>query len=322
MAVDDAEARNPVATKRADPTWIVWVLLVVAAAVAIFSATRPSPPVSRKSIPSSAAAKKATGGASLPAPPARPALGAEPGALLAELCAAGAEDCACREKAVRRALTLGAPESAIALHSGAIAACQATAAMKGLLAEGLVRSGKAEQALELLPPIEASEPRNPSVPYVRSVAALKRGDSAEAAREATRALDSGRGAPAHIALALASFQDGELDAAEASLKRALGSAPDDVDALYNLAVIDQRRNRYTPARTGYLRVLRVRPDHLDARANLALLALGVGAIDEAKHHQRKLEEAAPSGDARVLKLAAALSKTKPKAEPLPVVRQH
>jgi tetratricopeptide (TPR) repeat protein len=192
--------------------------------------------------------------------------------------------------------------------------------MQGLLAEALVRSGKVEQALELLPSIEALDPRNPSVPYVRSVAALKRGDSAEAGREATRALDSGRGAPAHIARALASFQDGELDAAETSLKRALESAPDDIDALYNLAVIEQRRNRYTPARTGYLRVLRIRPDHLDARANLALLALGAGAVEEARHHQRKLEELAPSGDPRAVKLAAALDKTKPKAAPLPIVR--
>jgi tetratricopeptide (TPR) repeat protein len=322
MAVDDAGARNPVATKRPDPTWIVWVLLVVAAAVAVFSATRPSRSPSIRAGSSSAVAKVAKSGASPPAPPPRAALGAEPGALLTEVCGGNSQDCACREKALRRALTLGASESAIALHGGAAVSCQASASMQGLFAEALVRSGKVIQALELLPSIEAHEPKNSSVPYVRSVAALKRGDSAEAAREATRAVDSGRGAPAHVALALASFQDGELDAAQTSLKRALEGASDDVDALYNLAVIDQRRNRYTPARTGYLRVLRVRPDHLDARANLALLALGAGAIDEARHHQRKLEELAPSGDPRALKLAAALSKTKPKAEPLPVVRQH
>jgi tetratricopeptide (TPR) repeat protein len=254
---------------------------------------------------------------------AAPAQGADPGGLLRQWCTGdGGGDCACREKAVRRSLTLGAPDSAVVLFTGADASCRASAAMQGLHAEALVRSGKVEDAVRLLPSILALDAKNASAPYVRSVAALKRGDSAEAAREATLALDSGRGAPAHVALALASFQDGELDAAQTSLKRALETAPDDVDALYNLAVIDQRRNRYTPARTGYLRVLRVRPDHLDARANLALLALGAGAVEEARHHQRKLEELAPSGDPRAIKLAAAINKTKPQKDALPVVRSH
>src|SRR5688500_9279343 len=135
MAVDDAEARNPVATKRPDPTWIVWVLLVVAAAVAIFSATRPSRSPSTRAIASSAAAKLAKSGTSLPVPPARAQLGAEPAALLAALCAGNSEDCACRENALRRALTLGAPDSALVLHGGAAASCQASATVQGLLAE-------------------------------------------------------------------------------------------------------------------------------------------------------------------------------------------
>jgi tetratricopeptide (TPR) repeat protein len=311
------------AAKRSDQSWLVWILLVVVGAFAVFTATRSAgthsraPVVSKK--PAKAHASSAPGSSVGVAPRSGPALGADPKQLLEQGCPdAQANDCACREKTVRRALTLGAPDSAVSLVEGAAAPCRATAALQGLLAEARVRSGNVDDALALLSVVEKLDAKSPSLPYVRAVAALKRGDSPTAAREATQAIDWGRGAPAHVARALASFQDGELDAAEASLKRALESAPDDVDALYNLAVIDQRRNHYTPARSGYLRVLRLRPDHLDARLNLALLVIGAGAIEEARHHQRKLEQQAPSGDPRVAKLSAALSKA-PSA-PAPIVR--
>lgn len=229
-----------------------------------------------------------------------------------------ASDCGCREQAALRGLTLGAIDSALTLCDEASSGCSSSARLLGYRAEALARSGRVEDALALLSRLSSLDPKSPSAPYVRAIAALKKGAAPEAAREAAAAIELGRGAPAHVAIALAAFQDNELDKASASLRRALEMSPDDVDALYNLAVIDQRQNRYAPARNGYLRVLRLRPDHADARANLALLVLKAGAIAEARHHQEELEKIVPESDARALKLSAALSKAG--GDEVPVLR--
>lgn len=308
-----------------DPVWIVWLLLAAAASFAVFSAVRAGG--SSDGEPSQREAQKKAKPARKEVKPA----GEEPSkaprvveqplvtarSLVEQHCPGKpADDCACLATATARALTLGAPDTALELGTNASAACAGSPQMTGFRAEALVRSGKADAALALLPEITALDPRNSSVPYVRAIAALKQGDSPQAAREAGSALDLGRGAPALVALALAAFQDGELDKASTSLERALKLSPDDVDALYNLAVIDQRRNRYTPARSGYLRVLRVRPDHADARSNLVVLALGVGAVAEARHHQRELEKIVAADDLRALKLAEALGKAEGDAAPV------
>lgn len=321
MAADETPTKDPSATKQRQPTWVVWLLLALVAGFAVFTATRERAPGhgSARASRSAAAAQARAPRPAASAPAGEVITATTPAVLLSQGCpGAQAAECGCREKVVERALTLGAPDSALLLVSGSAEPCRAGARMQGLQAEALARSGSVVEALALLPALEKLEPANASAPYVRAIAALKRGNSPEAAKEATLAIDRGRGAPAHVARALAFFQDAELDPAEASLKRALKAAPEDVDALYNLAVIEQRRNRYTDARTGYLRVLRLRPDHLDARLNVALLTLGAGALEEARHHQRKLLGQAPAGDPRVAKLAAALDKAP--LEPAPVVR--
>ena len=82
----------------------------------------------------------------------------------------------------------------------------------------------------------------------------------------------------------------------------LHDAPNDVPALYDLALVDQTENRYHAAREGYLRVLRLEPRNLDARYNLAVLTQSIGARAEAQHHVAEFEKVAPPGDTRAVAL--------------------
>jgi tetratricopeptide (TPR) repeat protein len=94
-----------------------------------------------------------------------------------------------------------------------------------------------------------------------------------------------------------------FEQAERLFKRAMDADPKGSDAVFNMAVLHQRRNSYDLARQGYLKALALNPTHLDARYNLVLLTLGAGAGDEARHHYTKLTASAGASDPRVVRLA-------------------
>jgi tetratricopeptide (TPR) repeat protein len=235
---------------------------------------------------------KAPGGtaaASSSASSARPSASALAASLGKDACAGAADRCACA--AERGAQLLGAcfPDRALQLVSRAPASC-ATPAFLGVQAE--------------------------------SLAALERGDEASsAAKKALQSEPNNRFA--RRALAIVAIQAQDYDAADAALHKLSAEDAKDVDSLYYLALSQRRRGKYNAAREGFLSVLRLNAQHIDARFNLVTLTAGAGADQEADHHYQELLQIAPVGDPRLISARSAL-RNADKAAPaeLPVLHQH
>jgi tetratricopeptide (TPR) repeat protein len=228
-------------------------------------------------------------------------------------CEGGAlRSCACRQEAAHRALDRNLHAEAQAVLLGD-AECDQQPTTRGLLAEVLARSERSDDAIAKANETLGADPNQRFATYALAHAGYAKGEIARAADEARRAIERGRGAPAHLLLGLIAYRAGNLAAARAEFEQMLVDNAEDVDALYNLAVIAGRQNRYRDAREGYLNVLELDPGHLDARYNLGLLTHSVGASAEAEHHLQKLEAIAPSDDHRVANLRAVLA-TRPQAD--------
>src|SRR5690606_2574666 len=107
---------------------------------------------------------------------------------------------------------------------------------------------------------------------------------------AQKAIDQGRGGPAHKLMGFAKFTRTELAEALRHFESALAANPYDVEAALNAAVCQDRLGKYRGAREGYLRVLRIDPKHAQSRYFLAILTGKAGATQEARHHATKLAE--------------------------------
>ena len=94
---------------------------------------------------------------------------------------------------------------------------------------------------------------------VASTAALaqRRNAAADEAAELRRAADS--------------LRSGNIEEAEALLRRVLATNPRNADAHNLLGVILDQRGRFSESETAYREALRVSPRHISARANLAIL---------------------------------------------------
>lgn len=245
--------------------------------------------------------------------------------------ASGAVGCGRRDKSPGRAVSAGATGSSARPSPSALAAslskdvCAnatdrcACAAERG--AE-LLRACFPERALQLLSRAPASCV-TPAFLGVRaeSLAALERGDEASAvAKTALQSEPNNRFA--RRALAIAAILAKNFDASDAALKTLTTEDPKDVDSLYYLALSERRRDKYNAAREGFLSVLRLDAQHIDARFNLVTLTAAAGADQEADHHYQELLQIAPVGDPRLISARSAL-RGADKAAPaeLPVLRQ-
>ncbi len=228
-------------------------------------------------------------------------------ALRAVRAACKQTDCACVAKAAVAGLDVDAGKETLELFERA-KACQA--ALPGVHAEALARSARPGEGIAEAQQLLARNPEDPHALTAYALALSRRGAHVEAAATARRAIAAGRGDGAYFLLGIASLAANDLEAARQAFRKIVEAEPDDVDALYNLALTAQRQNRYGESRRHYLRVLKLKPKYTAARFNLGILAHSVGAAAEAHHHLEKLRQMAPK-DAMVKDLERALAAPPP-----------
>jgi tetratricopeptide (TPR) repeat protein len=230
--------------------------------------------------------------ASAPAPGASASARLAPSAVALasakDVCAQAADRCACAAEHGAQLLAACFPERAVQLMSLAPASC-ATAAFLGVHAEAL--------------------------------AAIEQG--LPATKSATNALQSEpNNRFARRALAVVALQAHDFARSDAALSKLIGEDAKDVDSLYYMALSQRYRDHYNAAREGFLAVLRLDAQHIDARFNLVTLTAKAGADQEADHHYQELLEIAPVGDSRLISARSALrGADKGAAQTLPVMRE-
>jgi tetratricopeptide (TPR) repeat protein/HEAT repeat protein len=110
-------------------------------------------------------------------------------------------------------------------------------------------------------------------------------------------------------LAEAHAKLGQLDAAEAVLRKLLAALPDDVDALAALAQVQRARHDYAGAIATLSRLAELAPARAkELYAQMAELALALYHDDDAVHYAKKAVEAAPHDPAPHQRLAEILER--------------
>ncbi|MDC0744351.1 tetratricopeptide repeat protein [Polyangium mundeleinium] len=228
--------------------------------------------------------------------------------------------CACGSR--RAFVVLHLRDMPRALEAAQVAAgrCPADPLAQAALAATLATNGEGKRAEEVARAalVDTSEPL---LDYALALALDQQGRTAEAVASARRAFEGGAGRDAAVLLGALLIRENDLDGAEKVLAPIPKEAPNDAEALFDLAIVADKKNDYNRARERYLAALRADPSLTAARRNLALLTLRFGILEEAKHHARKLVEATP-GDARSVELLhrielAALERSAPRPTPAP-----
>ena len=216
-------------------------------------------------------------------------------ALVAAACARNA--CECALVAGRHGLDIDAFTEVLAVLAVASQSCPASDAAAAIHAEAVARMGDNDRGKSEASQVLAKDPNNPFGLYALSLVAYRSSSLPEATTYARRAVDAGRGATAHLLAGLVAFAQSDLDRSTQEFRAMLETEPDDLDALFNLALVAQYQNRYTDARELYLKVANLDPTHRNSRYNLAIMAHSVGANDEANHHLAKFESISPATSA-------------------------
>lgn len=214
-------------------------------------------------------------------------------------------DCSCASNAIRSALNADVGKAALGMVDVAALECAAEPAWDGLRAEALVRSGDKTAGTQAAGLVLKRAPRDA---HALMALALVYRDARSGASYAESSAESGRGAPAASLRGLFAYVDGDFAGASAWFERALQQDPEELQALYNLALTSQRLGRYHQAREGYIKALALDPNLVDARHNLVVLTHRAGAESEARHHLQKLR-AAKADPEVIAKLEQLLSRS-------------
>ena len=168
-----------------------------------------------------------------------------------------------------------------------------------LLADCRLRTGEYKKAIELLLPLEASQPDQPALDYVLGMALIRDGRVGEGQRRVDRILGRGESAEGHLLLGVALFTAGNLpaaakefarseslnpdlpslhsyygqallftgdaDGAMQAFRKELAQNPNDFDSNLQLASILSHRGQTAEARPLLERAVQVRPGSVEAR---------------------------------------------------------
>jgi tetratricopeptide (TPR) repeat protein len=192
------------------------------------------------------------------------------------------------------------------------ASCTAASEFLGFKAEVLARAQKPEAAAALAEAL-AKSPDDAHAVFAAGYQKLFAGDLKASKELLTKAEQLGRGGAANAMLGILALRQDDAKTAKAAFESAIAKDPEEVDAMYNLAALEMARGVYNRPRTLFLKILKLRPDHLDARFMLATLTFRAGVLAEAGRHQALLEASAPTGDERVLKLRELMQNSAPVA---------
>ncbi|MGD9022664.1 MAG: tetratricopeptide repeat protein [Deltaproteobacteria bacterium] len=82
-------------------------------------------------------------------------------------------------------------------------------------------------------------------------------------------------------------KDGRFEEAKQLYEQTLSLAPDHVNALNNLGVIEIHNKRYTAARASFTKAIQLKPDYVDSHYNLACLYALEGGVSQSLTYLRK-----------------------------------
>lgn len=216
--------------------------------------------------------------------------------------------CACLSRRARLLMRRAEPERALRDAEDAVLACPRDPAARGVLMTARAYRGD-PAAAEREARAALAEQEHHAYRYALALALDALGRHREGMDEAKRAADGGGGRDASMLLGVIAVHGGELEAAQRAFAALAAADPRDAEAVFNLAYVADKRDRYNDARQGYLAALKADPSLADARYNLINLTLRHRVGDEARHHAKKFAEAYPSDprNAEIKKRIAAAS---------------
>jgi tetratricopeptide (TPR) repeat protein len=178
--------------------------------------------------------------------------------------------------------------------------CARPRALDGVRAEALARAERFDEAGRLAEATSIAAPSDANAQLALAQLACHSNQMTKCRESAEKALSLGRGTEADRLIGRTFLAQGEFQRAREHFRRVLEAAPRDLEAAFTAAVCSDRLGQYHDAREGFLRVLQIDPKHVQARVQLIALTANVGALDEARHHQSKLEALLPPNDPLVL----------------------
>ncbi|MDX1501379.1 MAG: tetratricopeptide repeat protein [Thermoanaerobaculia bacterium] len=173
----------------------------------------------------------------------------------------------------------------------------------------LVRSDRAAEAADLFSRLIADNADWPELHVVLGQAAAQQGDYEAAAASLRRALELDPGvAEAHATLGDILLRQGRLDEAERELEAELAAHPGDERARYTLALVMDLNRKPEEAKRLLRRHLDARPRSADGRYLLGKILLGEGALEDALEQLEVAAELAPDDPNVRYQLGQALQK--------------
>ncbi|NUQ78946.1 MAG: hypothetical protein HUU21_35935 [Polyangiaceae bacterium] len=218
--------------------------------------------------------------------------------------AAPPDVCACVSGQTEAMLRSKALDDALADAQAAAQQCPDRAMSRTVLAEVVALQGDGAQAEKEANEAIALGGTEDRARYVLALALQGQGRYDEAHEQLDLAIKAGAGRDAKLLAGAIALLKNDLEGAEKWLSPLAGAGSQDAVAVYNLALIADRRNNYNAARQGYLATLRIDPCYSSARYNLAHLTWKAGIKEEALHHAQKFAEMASPGDPMLAQLSA------------------